>query len=190
MRLGDVSAYNESLHQRYPFVCERCEPLVREEIEKKDHMARVQALGGSLSKGRARRRGIPGSFDKAQVKPKVVKLVWWRIRGVLWALAFIVSILGTSTGLYPEFCFLRLLMSVTSDSWSVSAVEIRIPQSAITTRCSDIPLLGNVGLHLRSLSNGPDTRPRCASPLQEPLPCMSCPLNHEKPTDSFVRLFI
>ena len=73
-------------------------------------MARVQALGGSLSKGRARRRDIPGSLDKGRVKPKVQKLVWWRIRGVLWASAFAFSILGIWSGAYAEYCVLHLPM--------------------------------------------------------------------------------
>lgn len=57
-RLEMLPAYRESLHLRYPPVCDSCLPQVEAEIRKKEQMARVKALGGWLSKGKERKRRV------------------------------------------------------------------------------------------------------------------------------------
>lgn len=88
-RLEMLPAYQESLDARYPPICETCMPLVEDEIHRKDHMARVQALGGWLSKGKER-NPVKAADDRT--------LFWWRLRGCLWALSAAFSIVGNISG--------------------------------------------------------------------------------------------
>ncbi|KAL0071813.1 hypothetical protein AAF712_000735 [Marasmius tenuissimus] len=97
-RLEELPAYKESLHSRYPPVCEDCLPIVEEEIQKKNIMARSQALGGWLkeTKGKDRQRRVSGPTVE---RNKVIKeMVAWRIRGFLWALGLALSVIGNSFG--------------------------------------------------------------------------------------------
>jgi hypothetical protein len=83
-----LPTYKESLHLRYPPVCDACLPAVEDEIRKKDHMARTKALGGWLqeSKGRERQRRVS---DTHKEKDKFdVEIIAWRLRGILWAVTF------------------------------------------------------------------------------------------------------
>ncbi|KAF8913017.1 hypothetical protein CPB84DRAFT_1841443 [Gymnopilus junonius] len=78
-RLELLPAYRDSLHVRYPPVCESCLPQVEEEIRKKDQMARVKALGGYLSKGKDRRRRVSGGLDTEPDKSTTSEtLLWWK----------------------------------------------------------------------------------------------------------------
>lgn len=83
-RLASFAAYKASMHARYPPVCERCAPLVEEEIRKKDIMARSNALGSWLSESKkkdTRRQVLSSSMDRYKLSRE---LRWWAARGVLW----------------------------------------------------------------------------------------------------------
>lgn len=84
-RLEMLPRYRESLHTRYPPVCESCLPAVEEEIRKKDAMARAHALGGWLkeTKGKVRQRRVSATLQERENIPK--ELFAWRVRGCLWA---------------------------------------------------------------------------------------------------------
>jgi hypothetical protein len=97
-RLEMLPNYQESLHLRYPPVCNACLPAVEDEIRKKDHMARTKALGGWLqeSKGREKQRRVS---DTHKVKETFdVEIIAWRLRGVLWAMTFSLALLVNSIG--------------------------------------------------------------------------------------------
>ena len=96
-----LPTYRESLHVRYPPVCDSCLPLVEDEIRQKEQMARVKALGGSLTKGkeRQRRRKASGSEIEKE-KSTADTMFWWKVRGYLWALSFVVSIICSAAGEY------------------------------------------------------------------------------------------
>jgi len=54
-------------------------------------MARTKALGGWLSKGKDRQRRVSGpDAQKKEPVPSEI-LFWWKIRGCLWVLSFIIS---------------------------------------------------------------------------------------------------
>jgi hypothetical protein len=97
-----LPAYRESLYQRYPPVCESCLPQVEEEIRQKDHMARVQALGASLSKGKQRQRRVSGP-DPAKEAQMNKALYWWRIRGCLWAAGLCISLYAHISGMCDPY---------------------------------------------------------------------------------------
>lgn len=83
--------YRESLHARYPPVCEMCQQSVDDEIHRKDNMARVSALGGWLkdSKGKDKQRRVSASVEREKVN---IELFIWRIRGCLWAGTSLISV--------------------------------------------------------------------------------------------------
>jgi hypothetical protein len=60
-------------------------------------MARVKALGGSLTKGRERQRRASGP-DIEKEKSTADTMFWWKVRGYLWALSFAVSIICSVAG--------------------------------------------------------------------------------------------
>ncbi|KAJ6604493.1 Ima1 N-terminal domain-containing protein [Mycena vulgaris] len=82
-RIQTLEEYRESLHLRYPPVCDSCRPAVEEEIRRKDAMARTQALG------KAKQR---------QTRTKLPEMLVWRVRGCLWAATLIVSMFCTASG--------------------------------------------------------------------------------------------
>lgn len=90
--------YRNSLHVRYPPVCEKCQPAVDEAIRAKDQMARTKALGGWLkqSKGKEKQRKVSGS--NKQGDNLAVELVAWRLRGCLWYATLILSLAGHTSG--------------------------------------------------------------------------------------------
>jgi hypothetical protein len=93
--------YRESLHRRYPPVCDACLPAVEEEIKKKDHMARTKALGGWLqeSKGKEKQRRVSGqSKQREHIK---VELIAWKVRGSLWISSLVAAGLADSIGQEP-----------------------------------------------------------------------------------------
>ena len=96
-RVEMLPAYRESLHTRYPPVCEKCLPQVEEEIHRKEQMARAKALGGWLSKGKERRRRVSGPIvEKERIAPKAVYS--WRVRGCLFAASYLFSMGGSLGG--------------------------------------------------------------------------------------------
>ncbi|KAF8641143.1 hypothetical protein AX17_000785 [Amanita inopinata Kibby_2008] len=95
-RLEKLPEYRESLHARYPPVCDSCLPAVEEEIRSKDHMARTKALDGWLkkSKGKDRLRRVSAtSKDRDHL---TLEMLAWRIRGALWTISLFITILGHS----------------------------------------------------------------------------------------------
>ncbi|KAI9445334.1 Ima1 N-terminal domain-containing protein [Lactarius indigo] len=72
-RLASFAAYKASMHARYPPVCERCAPLVEEEIRKKD-------------KKDTRRQVLSSSVDRYKLNRE---LRWWTARGVLWVVTLV-----------------------------------------------------------------------------------------------------
>ncbi|KAF7784643.1 hypothetical protein Agabi119p4_808 [Agaricus bisporus var. burnettii] len=96
-RLEMFPEYKESLHMRYPPVCESCMPGVEDEIRRKDQMARAKALGASLrnSRGKENKRRVPG---KGRVREKeTTEFYWWKIRGGLWFTTSTVSFMFNAT---------------------------------------------------------------------------------------------
>ena len=89
VRLEQLPAYRESLHKRYPPVCALCLPAVEDEIRRKDHMARTQALGGFLrdTKGKDRQRQVSATGkDRERLDSQ---LATWRLRGALWSMTLL-----------------------------------------------------------------------------------------------------
>ncbi|KAF5356202.1 hypothetical protein D9756_004116 [Leucocoprinus leucothites] len=113
-RIEMFPEYRESLHTRYPPVCEKCMPVVEDEIRKKDQMARSKALGAWLkdSKGKdSQRRVSAHSKDREKV---VVELYWWKLRGGLWLATSVLSLLFYTSAIfgYRPFFFLNLLQPI------------------------------------------------------------------------------
>ncbi|KAJ7630779.1 Ima1 N-terminal domain-containing protein [Roridomyces roridus] len=111
-RLRTLDEYRESLLLRYPPVCETCQPAVQEEIERKNSMARSQALGGWLNqtKGKARKRQV--SLTLEETNKFRLEMLAWRIRGCLWVATALLSISGSASALlgYKPFSWLSFMM--------------------------------------------------------------------------------
>jgi hypothetical protein len=99
-RLASFAAYKASMHARYPPVCERCAPLVEEEIRKKDIMARSNALGSWLNESKkkdTRRQVLSSSMDRYKLSRE---LRWWAARGVLWVATLVGVVSVDVAGVY------------------------------------------------------------------------------------------
>ncbi|CAA7258632.1 unnamed protein product [Cyclocybe aegerita] len=108
-RVDMLPAYRESLHARYPPVCDACLPQVEEEIRQKEQMARAKALGGWLSKGKERKRRVSSGPDMEREKVLAPETVfWWKVRGALWVLCLVVSVVGSGSAAYGRHPFVRL----------------------------------------------------------------------------------
>ncbi|KAF9566160.1 hypothetical protein CPC08DRAFT_130459 [Agrocybe pediades] len=137
-RLDMLPAYQESLHIRYPPVCDSCLPQVEEELRSKEQMARAKALGGYLSKGKDRKRRVSGtSAEKKELASDV--LFWWKIRGFLWVSSLCVSVVGTLSAAYDSypfsrFSFLRpilpliVVMSLLWTAWDPTYAKFKFAQ--------------------------------------------------------------
>ncbi|KAI0271416.1 Ima1 N-terminal domain-containing protein [Gloeopeniophorella convolvens] len=114
-RLAGFDAYKASMYARYPPVCERCAPLVEEEIRKKDGMARANALGSWLSASKrtdTRRQVALSHMDRHTLRRE---LRWWAARGALWALTLVGAVCADVAGAMgrlslPERGFLAPLL--------------------------------------------------------------------------------
>ncbi|KAH0590911.1 hypothetical protein H2248_001026 [Termitomyces sp. 'cryptogamus'] len=132
-RLASLKEYRESLHARYPPVCDNCSPAVEDQIRQKDHMARTKALGSWLndSKGKERQRRVSEGYREPE--KATTEIIVWRLRGCLWAItfisAFICNLAGalaiqppyTSTRFHPilpGIVFLSLLWTVWDPTYS------------------------------------------------------------------------
>ncbi|KAF4605057.1 hypothetical protein EYR40_003840 [Pleurotus pulmonarius] len=137
-RVAMLPEYRESLHARYPPVCEMCQQSVDDEIHRKDNMARVSALGGWLkdSKGKDKQRRVSASVEREKVN---MELLLWRIRGCLWAGTNLISLtfnglsakgyaLPTSISfvqpVFPVFIFLSLFWA----AWDPTYASFRKAQ--------------------------------------------------------------
>ena len=124
-RLEKLPEYKESLHARYPPVCDACLPAVQEEIRNRDHMARTKALGGWLkeSKGKDHRRRISGFIrDRDHL---TFEILAWRIRGVLWVSSLIIAVLVYSAGMQR-----RLIVPYGGLTMTAGYLQYSIPWTA------------------------------------------------------------
>ncbi|THV06000.1 hypothetical protein K435DRAFT_646074 [Dendrothele bispora CBS 962.96] len=135
-RLEMLPEYRESLHLRYPPVCDSCMPAVEEEIRKKDNMARSQALGGLLkeTKGKVTQRRVSQTSEQRERVSK--ELVVWRVRGCLWGLTLLVAMLGNLTvaldkSIFGRFVILQpvlpllVLVSTLWTAWDPTYASVR-----------------------------------------------------------------
>ena len=115
-RLASFAAYKASMHARYPPVCERCGPLVEEEIRKKDEMARSNALGSWLNESKkkdTRRQVLSSSMDRYKLSRE---LRWWAARGVLWVITLVGVVSVDVAGVY-NVCFVALELTCSQVPW-------------------------------------------------------------------------
>lgn len=98
-RLAGFAAYKASIYARYPLACERCAPLIEEEIRKKDDMARSNALGSWLNESKKkdtrRQRVALSSMDRHKLSRE---LRWWTARGALWVATLFVAVSADVAG--------------------------------------------------------------------------------------------
>ncbi|KAI9065838.1 hypothetical protein FKP32DRAFT_1646859 [Trametes sanguinea] len=93
-RLATLPEYRLSVERRYPPICPNCLPAVEEEIRKRDHMARVRALGGALKTTRgtdSRRRSSATQKERDKLERE---LKAWKIRGCLWVGTLVCALAG------------------------------------------------------------------------------------------------
>ncbi|KAJ7275202.1 Ima1 N-terminal domain-containing protein [Mycena haematopus] len=111
-RMQTLDEYRESLHLRYPPVCDSCRPAVEEEIRRKDAMARTQALGGWLNQTKGKARQRQASLTKEETAKLGMEMLAWRIRGYLWATTVLVSIIGSASAAlgYQPFPWLAFML--------------------------------------------------------------------------------
>ncbi|KAF8499278.1 Ima1 N-terminal domain-containing protein [Russula emetica] len=91
-RLAGLTTYKASIYARYPPVCEKCAPVVEEEIRKKDVVARSNALGSWLNESKkkdTRRQVSVSNMDRHKLYRE---LRWWTARGVLWVVTLLVAV--------------------------------------------------------------------------------------------------
>lgn len=161
-RLELLPDYRNSLNVRYPPVCNNCLPAVEEEIRTKDHMARTKALGGWLkqSKGKEKQRKVSGSGKEREKLG--VQLAAWRVRGCLWALTLILSIVANLTRKYhnhPHFALGAYLDGGCSRIGIFHTPPIFT--SATCSACSGtcFTSMGCMGSDLCGVPQGSNTRP-------------------------------
>lgn len=168
-----LPAYRESLHLRYPPVCEICLPLVEEEIQKKDQMARTKALGAWLkdSKGKERQRRVSGGV-KGREKI-TVEILFWRLRGFLWISTMVLSMVGNFRGVS-----LLNLFIVDSNYTSLSRPGTsNFCPTVVFTSCSsafhpNFPPMDSMGSYLPIVSQCSTAGPRYSNTRQEQIYCM------------------
>lgn len=114
-RAASLPAYRASLEKRYPSVCPACLPAVEEEIKRRDHMARTNALGvllkNSKGKGKERQRQSSGSHAQRNRATLEKDMFLWRIRGVLWSTT-LVLVLSCYICALTNYAPLRLSPSI------------------------------------------------------------------------------
>ncbi|KAI0257681.1 Ima1 N-terminal domain-containing protein [Lactifluus subvellereus] len=135
-RLAGFTAYKTSIYARYPPVCDRCAPLVEEEIRKKDVMARSNALGSWLNESKkkdTRRQVFLSNMDRHKLNRE---LRWWTARGVLWAATLLGAVSAEVAGAVgrltlPERSFLVpslpvfVLLSILWTAWLPTYASFR-----------------------------------------------------------------
>lgn len=97
-RLAGFEAYKASIHARYPPVCEKCAPLVEDEIRKKDFVARSNALGSWLNESKKKDTRRQESLSNMDRHKLYRELRWWRARGVLWVATLLIAVSADVTG--------------------------------------------------------------------------------------------
>ncbi|KAN0121670.1 Ima1 N-terminal domain containing protein [Russula decolorans] len=97
-RLAEFATYKASIYARYPPVCEKCAPLVEDEIRKKDVVARSNALGSWLNESKkkdTRRQVSVSNMDRHKLYRE---LRWWTARGFLWVITLLVAVSADVAG--------------------------------------------------------------------------------------------
>ncbi|KAI0305010.1 Ima1 N-terminal domain-containing protein [Russula brevipes] len=97
-RLAGFADYKASIYARYPPVCEKCAPLVEEEIRKKDGMARLNALGSWLTESKKKDTRRQVSLLNADRHRLYRELRWWKARGILWGVTLLVALAADVAG--------------------------------------------------------------------------------------------
>ena len=137
-------------------------PLVEDEIYRKEHMARVRALGGWLSKGKERQRQ---EIQKPVKTANDRTLFWWRLRGCLWGLSTAFSIVGNMSGkLFPSHSpasndFVSNFRPSISPHFQFSPTR-----TAIYCRC--IIAMGSLGPNVCETAACSTTESTCESPRE------------------------
>ncbi|KAJ7092564.1 Ima1 N-terminal domain-containing protein [Mycena epipterygia] len=113
-RMQTLDEYRESLHLRYPPVCDSCRPAVEEEIRRKDAMARTQALGGWLNQTKGKARQRQASLTHQETDKLGMEMLAWRIRGCLWAATVATSMFGSASAVwgYRPFSSMAFMLPV------------------------------------------------------------------------------
>lgn len=95
-RLATYDEYEASVHKRYKPVCERCQPLVEEEIRKNDALARSKVLGGWLRGSNPRQRQVTRALGERARMEKEIR--FWKIRGALCLTTLALVLVGDLAG--------------------------------------------------------------------------------------------
>lgn len=135
-----LDEYRESLHLRYPPVCDSCRPAVEEEIRRKDAMARTQALGGWLNQTKGKARQRQASLTKQETDKLGMEMLAWRIRGCLWAATVSASMFGSAFGSFSPLSFRDLLLNVLTAVWGYR------PFSSLSFMLPGLPVLALVSI--------------------------------------------
>ncbi|KAI0669785.1 Ima1 N-terminal domain-containing protein [Trametes maxima] len=93
-RLEFLPEYRRSVEVRYPPICANCSPAVEQEIHKRDHMARVRALGGALKTTRGTDSHRRSSGTQKERDNLERELGAWKVRGCLWVGCLVTAIAG------------------------------------------------------------------------------------------------
>ncbi|KAI0825020.1 Ima1 N-terminal domain-containing protein [Trametes gibbosa] len=93
-RLESIPEYRRSVEIRYPPICSNCLPAVEEEIRKRDHMARVRALGGALKTTKGTDNHRRSSSTQMERDKLERELRAWKVRGCLWVGSLVFTIAG------------------------------------------------------------------------------------------------
>jgi hypothetical protein len=81
---SDLPRYLQSVHTRYPPVCQNCQPAVNDALRKANHRANVDAWGSALRRGNdIPRKGRGNEFWD---------ILLWRLRGVCFGLSAVLSL--------------------------------------------------------------------------------------------------
>ena len=154
-RLASFASYKASMHARYPPVCEKCAPLVEEEIRKKDVMARSNALGSWLNESKkkdTRRQVLSSSVDRYKLNRE---LRWWAARGVLWVVTLVAVISVDVAGEYDVrfyYAGVDLLSSMTRGLGLFDLTQNEPPRPFADSSGSPLNTLDCLATHLRVFS--------------------------------------
>jgi hypothetical protein len=99
-RLAKFATYKATIYARYPPVCDKCAPLVEDEIRKKDVVARSNALGSWLNESKkkdTRRQVSVSNMDRHKLYRE---LRWWTARGFLWVVTLFAAVSANVAGVY------------------------------------------------------------------------------------------
>lgn len=94
-----LDEYRESLDSRYPPLCAACEPAVAQELNKRNIRARADILNQSIINNNSARRSHDNASPRHRRRDPRATLQWrsqtfiWRIKGCLWALVQLCSLI-------------------------------------------------------------------------------------------------